>query len=64
MLATPEQQVATMTTLYAWRDARREYNRLLAESQREERWGGIRSIGLFAAISAVMVGLLVAGVAA
>jgi hypothetical protein len=58
---TPQQLAETMRVLHQWKTARREYNEQLAAARKEERWSGLRSIGLFAAISAVMIGLLFAG---
>ena len=60
-IRTAEQQAETMQALYRWRDERRAYAAQLAAAKHEERWGGARSIGLLVAISAVMIGALVAG---
>jgi hypothetical protein len=59
---TPEERAETMRVLYQWRDQRREYANLAKRAAKEERYGGLRSIALFTAMSAVMVGLLFAGV--
>ena len=58
---TAEEKAETMRVLYQWRDERRRYAQLAKQAAREERWGGLRSIALFTAMSAVMVGLLLAG---
>ena len=62
--ATPTEQAATMAALYEWRDARREYDQQLVLARREDRIVGVRSLAIFTLMSAVLVGMLVAGVAA
>lgn len=48
--------------LYQFRDDWRLYRTLVANAKREERWSGLRSIAIFTTMSAVLVGMLVAGV--
>jgi len=59
---TPEEKAAAMAALYEWRDARREYNTQLTLAEREQRFVGLRSLAIFATISAVLVGVLIASV--
>jgi hypothetical protein len=48
--------------LYQFRDDWRAYRKLEAAAKREEKIGSFRSICLFAAMSAIMVGFLMMGV--
>ena len=50
--------------IYEWRDCWRAYRHQQEAIRHEARWGGIRTFAIFAAMSAVLVGLLVAGAAA
>lgn len=63
-LPTAVESAETMKALYEWRDARREYAKLIVKANREERWGGIRSIVVLTLMSTVLVGMLVAGTGA
>jgi hypothetical protein len=48
--------------LYQFRDDWRTYRQQEANAKHEARWGGVRSIITLSLISAVLVGMLVAGV--
>ena len=57
-----EERVANMEALREWCKLRHDYVQQLAHVKREERWGGVRTLAIFTAISTVLVGLLVMGV--
>jgi hypothetical protein len=57
---SPENVAATVSTLYEWRAARRDYQTQLAATNREQRFGAVRSLGLFMLMSAAMAGVLMA----
>jgi hypothetical protein len=61
---TPEQRADTMNFLYNWRDERRMYRQHMEKAKKEARWAPLRSIFLVTLMSAVLVGLLIAGVQA
>jgi hypothetical protein len=50
--------------VHAWKDAWRLHRQRVEAAKREHRWGGLRSIALFALMSSVLVGLLIAGAGA
>jgi hypothetical protein len=65
----PRDVVGNVKAVIAMRDElkaaarqRRELDEQIAAEQHEHRWGGLRSIALLALMSAVLVGMLVAGV--
>jgi hypothetical protein len=57
----PPSKPVDWNAIYEWRDAWRAHLQQVEAAKRETRWGGLRSIGLFTAISAVMIGMLIAG---
>lgn len=61
-LPTLEERTRSMMALYEWREGRRQYTAQLAKARHEERFGGLRSLAIATAMSAVLVVFLIAGV--